>query len=115
MFIATVIVSVLLAAVVTASGLGKATKAAPIMEGMTTVGVPESRVPLLAVPLLAGAVGVVVGLWIEPIGIAAGIGLVLYFLLAVGAHLRVKDSNVAAPLGLAVFSAVALTLRVLSA
>src|SRR5437879_2380298 len=47
--------------------------------------------PLLAACEFAGAVGRVVGIWWPLIGIAAGIGLVLYFVGAIVFHLRVGD------------------------
>jgi hypothetical protein len=114
-FVATIIVSAVLALALTASAAGKATRQAAIVDGITGVGVPERRVPLLAIPLLAGAVGLVVGLWVEPIGIAAAACLVLYFVLAVGAHLRARDPNFAPPAALGLISVAALVLRALSA
>jgi hypothetical protein len=36
----------------------------------------------------AGALGLLAGLWLQPIGIAAGIGLVLFFVGAVITHIR---------------------------
>ena len=44
--------------------------------------------------LAAGAVGLVVGFAVPALGIAAAIGLVVYFICAVGAHVRVRDRNV---------------------
>ena len=46
-----------------------------------------------------------------PIGIAAAVGVVLYFIGAVGAHLRVKDRNFGPALVLLVVAVVALVLR----
>jgi hypothetical protein len=46
--------------------------------------------------LAAGAVGLLVGFAVPVIGTAAAIGLVLYFICAVGAHLRVHDRQFAA-------------------
>ena len=56
-----------------------------------TVGVPLDYFPLLAGCEFAGAVGLVVGIWWPPTGIMAGTGLVIYFVGAVVAHLRVRD------------------------
>jgi uncharacterized membrane protein HdeD (DUF308 family) len=49
----------------------------------------------LGVLLLSGGVGLLVGFAVRPLGIAAAIGLVLYFTCAVSAHLRVRDREVA--------------------
>jgi hypothetical protein len=56
-----------------------------------TVGVPLRYFPLLAACEFAGALGLVVGIRVALIGIAAGIGLVVYFVGAVLSHLRVGD------------------------
>lgn len=50
--------------------------------------------PLLASLELAAAAGLLLGLAWWPIGIAAGIGAVLYFTGAILAHLRVGDRTV---------------------
>ncbi len=56
-----------------------------------TIGVPLDYFPALAGCEFAGAVGLAVGIWWPPAGIMAGVGLVLYFLGASIAHLRVGD------------------------
>lgn len=55
------------------------------------VHVSESWIYPLGTLLAAGALGLLVGFAVPPIGTAAAIGVVLYFLCAVGAHLRVGD------------------------
>ena len=60
--------------------------------------------------LAAGAAGLVVGLVVPVLGFAAAIGLILYFLCALGAHIRVRDTGVAGAvsfLGLAVAALIA--------
>jgi len=80
-----------------------------------TVGVLLRYFPLLAACEFAGALGLVVGIWIALFGIAAGIGLVVYFVGAVLSHLRVGDFK---GMGSAVFmlflAAGALALRLLT-
>jgi hypothetical protein len=44
--------------------------------------------------LAAGAAGLVVGIAVPALGVAAAIGLVAYFMCALGAHVRVRDRNV---------------------
>jgi hypothetical protein len=46
--------------------------------------------------LAAGAVGLLIGFAVPVLGKAAAIGLVLYFVCAVSAHVRVRDSQIAA-------------------
>ena len=40
---------------------------------------------------LAGAVGLLVGIAVGPLGVAAGVGLVAYFVGATASHIRVRD------------------------
>lgn len=53
--------------------------------------VPRSWIPVLGTLLGAGAVGLLVGIAVPRLGTLAAAGLVLYFLCALGAHLRVHD------------------------
>ena len=58
--------------------------------------------------LAAGAVGLLTGFAIPVLGRAAAIGLVLYFICAVSAHLRVRDSHIAAAVSFLVLVVAAL-------
>jgi hypothetical protein len=44
--------------------------------------------------LAAGAAGLIAGFAVPTLGAAAAIGLVIYFVCALGAHVRVRDRNV---------------------
>ena len=55
------------------------------------VGVPLAYFPLLAACEFVGALGLVLGIVWPLLGIAAGVGLALYFFAAILAHLRVRD------------------------
>jgi DoxX-like family len=59
--------------------------------------------------LAAGAAGLLLGLASSALGIAAAIGLVLYFICAVGAHIRVRDRGVGGAITFLVLAAAALT------
>lgn len=114
MFIADLIVSVLFAAllVVSASGKVRRDKAqVAVLERVGAVGL----IPMLAASELAGATGLAIGLAWWPIGVAAGGGLVLYFLGAAGAHLRVGDRAIAAPTVLLLVAVASIVLRLASA
>ncbi|QSE41306.1 DoxX family protein [Rhodococcus erythropolis] len=115
MFIATVVVSILLAAVLVMSARGKIRKDPSIVPTMETVRIPEDKLPALASLEIAGAVGLVVGLFWWPVGVAAAIGVVLYFVGAVLAHVRVKDfSGIGPSAVLAAVAVATLVLRLLS-
>ncbi|MFF4486088.1 DoxX family protein [Streptomyces sp. NPDC001544] len=64
-----------------------------ITEGMHGIGVPDSWFPRLAALEFAGALGLIVGIFYRPLGIAAGVGVILYFIGAIITHLRAKDTK----------------------
>jgi hypothetical protein len=117
MFIALVVVTVLLAAISLNSAAMKLRLAEPVVASIHgTVGVPMRYLPVLAGLEIAGAVGIVVGLWIEPLGIAAAAGLVAYFLGAVLGHARVRDTKgMTMPLAPLVLAIAVLVLRLVTA
>jgi uncharacterized membrane protein YphA (DoxX/SURF4 family) len=91
MTIAMIVVSTLLAIAVVASATAKLRQVPAVVDSMRHVGVSPSQIRLLAVLEVAGGVGLLAGLASALVGRLAAAGLVLYFLGAVGAHLRVKD------------------------
>jgi hypothetical protein len=115
MFIATAVASIVLAILLVLSALIKLTRREPFVQGYLRVGVPEDKLTYLAYLLLAGAAGVIAGLWWAPLGIAAAIGVTCYFLVAVIAHLRADDAkNLPTPLAYLLVAALVLTLQLVS-
>ncbi|MFE6846299.1 DoxX family protein [Streptomyces sp. NPDC057686] len=111
MFIAYAVVAGLLALVLAASATLTLRRNDAIVASMQKVQVPDSWLPRLATLKAAGAIGLVAGLWVTPLGAAAAVGVTLYFIGAVISHLRVKDSELAPAAVLALVAAAALTLR----
>ena len=74
------------------SGIAALLRFKPILPGMAKAGVPTSW---LVFPIgtlkTAGALGLAAGLILRPVGIAAAIGLVLFFVCAVYTHIRASD------------------------
>jgi len=116
MYIALVIATVLLTAMLVMSAsmkLRKHDQVVAIIGG--TVGVPARAFPVLAGLELGGAAGIVIGLWLQPLGIAAAVALVLYFIGALIGHLRVGDTkNLTMPLPLLALSAAVLVLQLIT-
>ncbi|NQX25779.1 DoxX family protein [Microbacteriaceae bacterium VKM Ac-2854] len=110
--IASAIVSVLLATMLLASGVAKLRRAPALMDSMGAVGVPATVVPRLAMLEIAATVGLLLGLFWAPIGIAAGVGAVLYFVGAVIAHLRVGDKALAPAAVLGVIAVASVVLQI---
>jgi len=110
------LITILFAAMVAFSAVAKIRREPKVVHVIQeVVGVPLKHFPLLAACEFAGALGLVLGIWLPWAGIAAGVGLVIYFVGAVVSHLRVRDFN---GIGPAVFmlmvAAGALALRVLT-
>ena len=115
MYIAYIVVGALLALALTGSGFAKVTRNKAVVDNLTGIGVSLSLFPFLAACEFAGAAGLIIGIWWAPLGIAAAIGVVLYFVGAVGAHLRKSDFKGAPNAGvLLIVAAAALVFRLVS-
>ncbi|MFJ9522049.1 DoxX family protein [Kitasatospora sp. NPDC101801] len=113
MFIAYVVTAALLALVLLASASAKLKRDEKVVASMTGIAVPLGWLPPLAACEVAGALGLLAGIWIGPLGVAAAVGVVLYFVGAVGAHLRTADYKGTPPAAvLLVVSAAVLALAV---
>jgi uncharacterized membrane protein YphA (DoxX/SURF4 family) len=111
MFIAAAIVSSLFALTLVASARMKLVRDPQVVKVMTTVGVPEDKLWLLATAEIGGAVGIVAGLFWWPIGVVAATAVVLYFVGATASHLRVNDRKIAPALVMLVAAVAVLVLR----
>jgi hypothetical protein len=86
-----------------------------VLIAMSRAGVPETWLPTLGALKGAAGVGLLVGIAVPAIGIAAAAGTILFFLGAIVTHIRARWYSFSAPasfltLGVAAF---ALTLVVL--
>lgn len=115
MDIAYLVIVVLLVAILVFSGVGKLRHDPYIVKVIhETVGVPMKHFPILAACEFAGAAGLVLGIWLPMLGLAAGAGLLLYFAGAIWSHLRAGDAKGIGPAAfLLTMSAAAVALRVL--
>jgi hypothetical protein len=76
------------------------------------VRVPRGWMLPLGTLLAAGAVGLLAGFVVPALGTAAAIGLVLYFVCAVIAHLRVRDRQIGGAVFFLLLATLALTANV---
>lgn len=115
MFVAYVVIAAVFSLALIGSAFGKFTRNPRIVESMTPLGVPPGWYGWLGAAELAGALGLLVGIAVAPLAVAAAIGLILYFVGAVAAHLRVRDvTGLSAPVSMLAFAVVALWLRTAS-
>lgn len=76
------------------------------------VGVPLAWLPVLAACEFAGALGLLAGIRWRRLGIAAAMGMIVYFVGAILSHVRVGESSGAwTPVPLLVFAVAALLTR----
>lgn len=73
-----------------------------------TVRVPRKWMIPFGVLLACGAAGLLVGFVVPVVGTAAAVGLVVYFICAVSAHVRVRDPNVGGAVSFLVMAVAAL-------
>jgi hypothetical protein len=85
-----VVVTVITAIVTAAVAIPDFIPAGFVLANSAKVHVPRSWLPMLGTLKLAGAFGLLVGLGLPMIGIAAATGLVFYFIGAMIAHLRAR-------------------------
>ncbi len=86
-----VVVTLVTALAVAASAVPDLAAADFVLANSAEVGVPRSALPALALLKLAGAAGLLVGLLgVRPIGTAAAVGLVAFFVGAVAVHVRAR-------------------------
>ncbi|MFI5714250.1 DoxX family protein [Nocardia sp. NPDC051750] len=77
------------------SGYSLFSKQQFVVEPLERYGVPRSWWNWLALAKSAGALGLIAGFAIPPLGVAAAIGLILYFLGATATALRARSYNTA--------------------
>lgn len=94
-----VVVTVMTIAVNATAAFADFAKARFVLHNSGELAIAPSYVPVLGALKAAGALGLVIGLlWVPEIGIAAAVGLVLFFVGAVAVHLRAGVyHNIVAP------------------
>jgi hypothetical protein len=101
MFVAYCVIVVLYSVSLTFSGILKLQQEPQIVQIIhDRIGVPLEYFPLLAACEFAGAIGLLAGIRWPRLGMAAAIGLLIYFIGAILSHIRVGD---VAGIGSAVF------------
>ena len=114
MFAAYVAVTVLAAAANAFSATLDFIRYKQILINMAKVGVSESWITILGILKAAGALGLLIGIGVPLIGIAAAVGLVLFFVAAIITHLRARDYSFGLAVVFLLLAVAALVLRVTS-
>jgi uncharacterized membrane protein YphA (DoxX/SURF4 family) len=117
MFIVTVVLAILLALSFAAAGGPKVAGAKSAMGHADHLHVPHNAYRGIGALELLAVIGLLVGLAVWPLGVAAGVGLVLLMIGAAITHIRVGDkiAQFGPALGLGVLALVEVIVRVASA
>ncbi len=83
-----------------------------VRESAAHFGIPWNRYRLISVPELAAAIGVLAGLRVHALGVAAACGMAILLIAALIAHLRARDSIATMAPALAAFVIMAAYLAV---
>ena len=110
MTIALNIFATVLAFAAIGSAIAKLLKVPDVMASMTAVGVKPNQVPLLAWLEIAGGLGLILGIWNKSLGLLASFALALYFLGAIGAHLKAKSKVADAAPAIGIFAIALVTI-----
>ena len=88
MYTAFVIVSVVAAAALLFSATVDFVRYEKVLSNMARARVPESWLTTLGALKAAGAVGLLVGLAVPAVGVAAAVGVICFFIGAIATHVR---------------------------
>jgi hypothetical protein len=111
MFLAYVVVTVLCAAANLFAAGADFVRYEKVANNAASAGVPESWMTMLGILKAAGALGLLVGIWVPLIGTAAAVGLVLFFVGAIVTHLRGRFYAFTFPVSFLTLAVAALALR----
>jgi DoxX-like family len=109
MFVA---ISLLLALACLGPAGAKLAGAPAVRESAAHFGIPWNRYRLISVPELAAAIGVLAGLQVHALGVAAACGMAILQFAALIAHCRTRDSIMTMAPALAAFVVTAAYLTV---
>jgi hypothetical protein len=112
MYLAYLIVTAATIAANAVAAIADFARAKQVLANAAELGIPESWIPRLGALKAAGAAGLLLGLLgVRFVGVAAGIGLVLFFIGAIAAHVRARAyHNIAFPAGFLVLAIASLIL-----
>ena len=114
MFNAYVVVTLLAAAANIFSATLDFIRFKQVLINMAKAGVPELWITMLGILKAAGAVGLLIGIGVPLIGVAAAIGLVLFFVGAIITRLRAHDYSFGLAIVFLLLAVAALVLRMAS-
>jgi uncharacterized membrane protein YphA (DoxX/SURF4 family) len=92
MSVAATILSIVLALAFAGAGFAKVSGQQMMLEAADHFGIPRSQYKLIGVAELAGAAGLLIGIAVTALGVAAAACLTVLMIGAVIVHIRAKDA-----------------------
>jgi hypothetical protein len=114
MHTAYLVVTILTGAANSYAAFADLTRPAWLVDNMTKAGVPQSWLLPLAALKAAGALGVLIGIGVPVLGVAAAAGLVLFFIGALITHVRARYWAIVPPIAFLLLAVGSLVLRIAS-
>ena len=114
MFTAYLIVTILAAAANIFSATCDFVRYEKVSIAMAKAGVPDSWMTTLGILKALGALGLLVGICVPVIGVAAALGLILFFVGAIITHLRGRDYSLGPAMAFLLLAVAALVMRLAS-
>lgn len=93
MFIFTAILTIIFAIALVFFGYPGVIKSPQLLGQYKALNIPENLAPVFGGAQILGAIGLLIGLYWAPLGILAGICLVIFYIVAVLSHLRAGDKE----------------------
>ncbi|MCX4919089.1 DoxX family protein [Streptomyces sp. NBC_00687] len=84
-----------------AAGAPKVQLKGDVPDGLVAKGLSSAKVRLVGLAEIVAAAGLVAGIWWQPLGIAAAVGMAVPFLSAIGYHVKWGDYGDSATRGAA--------------
>ena len=114
MFTVYLIVTILAAAANIFSATCDFVRYEKISIAMAKAGVPDSWMTTLGILKAVGALGLLVGICVPVIGVAAALSLILFFVGAIITHLRGRDYSLGPAMAFLLLAVAALVMRLAS-
>lgn len=92
MDIVATILTITLSVMCVGSAVADFMMATSVVAAVDRLGLPRQIIPLCGICKVCGALGLLIGFGNEPLQVFAAVALTAYFVCAVGAHVRRKDT-----------------------
>ena len=86
------VIAIVFALLCVVSVVADFTMASSVVDAVDRLGLPRAIIPLCGISKACGAIGLMMGFGNDSLRLFAALALIVYFIIAVGAHVRRRDS-----------------------